>query len=40
MLICSTVVEPSTHNLKIMGSNPATGMEREKMTIKDAFIAK
>jgi hypothetical protein len=39
MLICSTVVEPSTQNPKIEGSNPATGTEREKMMKKDAFIA-
>jgi hypothetical protein len=30
----STMVEHSTHNSKIKGSNPATGTRREKMTRK------
>jgi len=33
---CSTVVELSTHNPKVEGSDPATGNGREiKMTMKD-----
>jgi hypothetical protein len=28
----STVVEPSTHNPKIKGSDPSTGTEKEKIS--------